>query len=117
MRKRTSYRIASRRRSNRCGLSPITAISHPVADCDAASRLFANGFEELCGWLFDLLENGTIVPMVEVATEYEKILCRRKETCTESMLRTTCIRERLVAKYDDILHFQKLSNYEALSLH
>ena len=81
-------------------------------ECDAASRLFANGFDELCEWLFSLLESGSVVPMVEVAAEYERILHRRHETCTESMLRTTFLRNRLESRYENMLHFDKLNNYE-----
>ncbi len=66
----------------------------------------------MCEWLFNLLEGGSLVPMVEVAAEYKRILYRRNETCTESMLRTTFIRNRLEAKYEEMLHFDKLNNYE-----
>ena len=83
-----------------------------VADCDAATRLFENAFDELCGWLFNLLEDGSLVPMVEIATQYELILKRRSEVCTESMLRTAHIRDRLEVRFERELHFEKRSNYE-----
>ena len=50
--------------------------------------------------------------MVEIANEYEVILKRRNENCTESMLRTAYIRDRLEARYGSMLHFEKMNNYE-----
>ena len=100
------------KRSCRSRSSAIDISAFSFSECDAGSRLFANGFDELCEWLFNLLEGGLLVPMTEVAVEYERILNRRNETCTESMLRTSSIRHRFEVKYGEMLHFDKLNNYE-----
>ena len=70
-----------------------------------------NGLDELCGWLLNVLEVGSLVTMVEIAIEYEHILKWRRENCTESMLRRTYIRDRLGARYGTVLHFEKMNKY------
>ena len=108
-RSRTFSRSKPSRRLNR----PVPErLNDSLSACDAASRLFSNAFDELCAWLFDLLEGGTLVPMTELSIEYERICQRRNETCTESMLRTSHLRQRLECKYGDDLHFDKISNHE-----
>ena len=97
---------------SRSALNNRDSSVQPVAACDAASRLFSSGFDELCAWLLELLESGILVPMIDIANQYERILTRRKESATESMLRTTFIRNRLEKKYGSLLCFEKLNNYE-----
>lgn len=90
----------------------IDSFSDSAIDQDAADRLFHDGFDELCAWLLSILERGSLVPLTDVSLEYERILHRRQEKCTESMLRTTNLRMRLESKCQNVLHFQKLNNYE-----
>lgn len=84
--------------------------------CDPGVRLFGTAFDELCAWIFNLLHDGFILPMTEISIEYKIILNRRKENCTESMIRTSNIRSRLETKYGSTLHFEKTSNYD-VSIH
>jgi hypothetical protein len=94
---------------------PARLSDHPcgsIGRCDPAARLFTDGFDELCEWLMDLLEKGFFVPLVAIGSQYKDILERRDETFTDSMLRTTNIRNRLNARFPEKLHFEKITNYE-----
>lgn len=100
------------RSSHRIFLSTSPCRTRDFNPSDPRSRLFSNGFDELCAWLFKLLYDGFIIPMTEISIEYKIILDRRKEFFTECMTRTANIRSRLETHYGSKLHFEKSSNYD-----
>ena len=77
---------------------------------NAKSSLYDNAFDELCGWLKDLLYTGVLVPMVNVQEKYREVLQLRNETVMESMLRTSSIRDRLITKFGEKVLFTKINN-------
>ncbi|CAF4064432.1 unnamed protein product [Rotaria sp. Silwood2] len=84
----------------------------PFPDASETNCLYSNGFDELCAWLLSIVRTGSLVSMGDIAEEYKLILNRRQERITNGMLRTTSIRSRLINKLGNILHFEKISNYD-----
>jgi hypothetical protein len=90
---------------------PSSFIRLPTPADDNQSHLYANGFDELCEWLFNELETGAMLTMTRVQCQYMSILRRRKERFFEASTRTTAIRARLETRFKDDLLFEKLNNY------
>ncbi|CAF3347405.1 unnamed protein product [Rotaria sp. Silwood2] len=110
--RKSRYFTRSLKRSNRSRCRNTSAPPRPTKD--ESCRLYSNGFDELCGWVLAILYSGSLISLIDVAAQYEKIMKCRKEQFTMHMLRTTCIRDRLKNKFGDSLHFEKISNYEGL---
>ncbi|CAF1154261.1 unnamed protein product, partial [Didymodactylos carnosus] len=84
--------------------SPDTSYPRLLDDCQT-TQLYNDPFEELCGWLFCLLETGTLVPMHQVKNTYINILHRWDHEATEATVRQSRIRARLEKIYNDQLLF------------
>ncbi|CAF1612425.1 unnamed protein product, partial [Didymodactylos carnosus] len=83
----------------------------PSLDDGPRTRLYNDPFDELGGWLFEMLRTGVLISMTEVQNKYMCILRRRNQPSTEAIVRTTAIRARLVTIYGNELHFTTLNKY------
>ena len=89
---------------------PSSFVRLPIPADDNQSHLYADGFDELCEWLFNELEREGILPMTKVQDQYISILGRRKELVREGSTRTTSIHARLETRFKGDLLFEKLNN-------
>src|SRR4051812_894899 len=89
---------------------------HGIAAPSMTSKqsLYENAFDELCGWLIDLLQHGALISLIKIQEKYQELLRLRNETITETMLRTTSIRERLKTRFKQKILFSKLSNTQGV---
>jgi hypothetical protein len=78
------------------------------------SFLYENSFDELCGWLKDLLKTGALISLITVQEKYQEFLQSRNETITEAILRTTSIRDRLNTKFREKILFTKVNNLQGI---
>ncbi|CAF3913624.1 unnamed protein product [Rotaria sp. Silwood1] len=76
--------------------------------------LYQNSFDELCGWLKNLLQSGLLISMINVQEKYRELLRSRNETITESILRTTSIRDRLKTKFGEKILFTKTNKSQGV---
>ncbi|CAF1098692.1 unnamed protein product, partial [Didymodactylos carnosus] len=117
-RNRKIFSSSTKKRRTSSAAAPIPRRSNrkrPSSTCDVlpideeGSHLYENGFEELTGWLIDLLRKGVLVLMTDVKTQYAVILHRRNELVSDAVLRVDSIRSRLTTRFGNKLFFTKLN--------
>jgi hypothetical protein len=82
-----------------------TSLNRSYSDLNDTYGLSTRGFDDLCEWLFSILNIGQIVSLNVIASEYENILNKQQEKVTKDTLRAASIRHRLETRFGDKLRY------------
>ncbi|CAF0968952.1 unnamed protein product, partial [Didymodactylos carnosus] len=105
----TTSPIISSRPKTRTKRSQFDDVSSIPIDDNQISSLYRTGFDELCGWLEDILKTNFLLSMTTIQEQYRTILRRRHEPVTELIVRTSAIQDRITTRYGNQIKFETIS--------